>query len=193
MLLDEWVSGRSGIVSIDADFFTDQAEQQLAPTLAAWLARATVAGIPVAFRDDHVDLVGLVSRPVDFILNFDYHMDCRLEFLHGDQPRIPPCSASVFETLLSDGLTERYVWAFPAARSRSAALAYSSAFVANRQPLLARMHCVTGGDALERILDQVHTSLIFVCRSPDYATADTDVIYDDLRSLAGLPARDRVR
>jgi hypothetical protein len=188
MDVDEWIRNRSGIVSIDTDFFTNVAEQGLAAQVTDWLSRRVDGGVPVVFRDEHVDLVELVSRPVDFAVNLDYHMDLRLEFLHGEPARTPPSSASVFETLLADGLVEKYIWAFPSERRRTASMVYSSAFVTGRQPLLAQIHCVDGRYALDRIMSRVGLVSIFVCRSPDYATAETDAIYDSLRRVAGPDA-----
>ena len=185
MDLDQWIRGKTGTVSIDADFFTDEEERRLAPGIEACVARQLVAGAQIAFRDEHVDLVPLVPDPVDFIVNFDFHMDCRIEFLHGDEPLTPPCNASLFETLLASGSTAKYVWAFPSARRREAALAYSSALLADRQPRLHRIHCVSGAYAIDRLLDRATIASIFVCRSPAYATADTDAVYERLRSLAG--------
>jgi len=185
MDLAEWIRNKTGTVSIDADFFTRDEERQLAPLVQDCVEEHLAAGARIAFRDEHVELVQLVSEPVDFILNFDYHMDCRIEFLLGDEPRTPPCNASLFETLLSSGLTEKYVWAFPSTRSRQAALVYSSAFIANRQPRISQLHCVSGRYALERLLNRATIASIFVCRSPDYATAGTDAILAGLRSLVG--------
>jgi hypothetical protein len=178
--LARWIGGRTGIVSIDADFFTHPDEQRLLPRVREWLFREA-KGAPAFFRAEHVDLVGLISHPADFVLNFDFHMDCRVEFLHGDPAKTPPCSASVFETLLCDGLIERYIWAFPVARRTVAARVYSSAVVAERQPLLRRIHCIDGRDALAGLVG-VEIETVFVCRSSAYATAATDAIYNDLRS-----------
>ncbi|MFB7476054.1 hypothetical protein [Kitasatospora sp. NPDC056184] len=180
--LAQWVRGRTGIVSIDADFFSDPPEQILLPPLKSWLANEA-AGAPIVFRNEHVDLVDLVPRPVEFLINFDFHMDCRVEFLHGDPPKSPPCSASVFETLLGDGLIERYIWAFPAARRTVAARVFSSAVVTGRQPLLPRIHGIEGREMVGA-LTGVDVESVFVCRSPSYATATTDAIYDDLQSRA---------
>ncbi len=186
MDLDEWIDNKLGILSIDADFFGREEEQQLAPCIKNWVLRKVGAGVQIVFRDEHVDLIKLVSHPVNFIINFDYHMDCRIEFLYGGEPKTPPCSGSLFESLLSYGLTEKYIWALPNSRSRQASLVYSSAFVGNGQPLLTRIHCVSGRYALERILDRAKIGFIFVCRSPDYATAETDAILDSLTSLVAL-------
>ncbi|WP_328457648.1 hypothetical protein OG780_42885 [Streptomyces sp. NBC_00386] len=179
--LAQWIRGRAGIVSIDADFFTNPPEQRLLPPMRTWLTNEA-AGAPVAFRTEHVDLVDLVPRPVEFLINFDFHMDCRVEFLHGDPPKCPPCSASVFETLLSDGLIERYIWAFPAVRRTVAARVFSSAVITGRQPLLSRIHGIEGRDMAEA-LTGIEVESVFVCRSPSYATVTTDAIYDDLQSL----------
>jgi hypothetical protein len=193
MDLDEWIRGKTGTVSIDADFFVDQEERGLTARVEACVARQLAAGARIDFRDEHVDLVPLVPELVDFIVNFDFHMDCRIEFLHGDEPRTPPCNASLFETLLASGSAEKYVWAFPAARRKEAALAYSSALLADRQPRMPRIHCVSGAYAIDTLLDQATIASIFVCRSPDYATADTDAIYARLRSLAGDASADGAR
>ncbi len=180
--LAQWIRGRAGIVSIDADFFTDPQEQRLLPHLRTWLMNEG-AEAPIVFRTEHVDLIDMVRRPVEFLINFDFHMDCRVEFLHGDPPKRPPCSASVFETLLGDGLIERYIWAFPAVRRAVAAQVFSSGVITGRQPLLSRIHCVEGRDVLG-LLTGVEVEGVFVCRSPSYATATTNAIYDDLRSMA---------
>jgi hypothetical protein len=185
MDLDEWIRNKTGTASIDADFFTHEEERRLTARVEDYVAQQLAAGARIAFRDEHVDLVQLVSDPVDFILNFDYHMDCRIEFLHGDEPMTPPCNASLFETLLSSGSTEKYIWAFPSTRRRQAALAYSSAFVAGRQPRMHRIHCVSGAYAIDRLLGRATIASIFVCRSPEYATADTDAVYERLSSLVG--------
>lgn len=188
MELDEWIHARAGIVSIDADFFTKGEEQDLAARVTEWFSSRVGSGVPVVFRDEHVDLVELVSRPVGFVLNLDYHMDLRIEFLHGEPARTPPSSASVFETLLADGLIEKYIWAFPSGRRRVASTVYTSAFVTGRQPLLAQIHCVEGRYALDRIMSRMEAVSIFVCRSPGYATAETDAIYAGLRRVAGPAA-----
>jgi hypothetical protein len=183
MDLAEWIRGRTGAVSIDADFFTDAEERRLAARVEACVARRLAAGARIAFRDEHVDLVPFVSEPVDFIVNFDFHMDCRIEYLHGDEARTPPCNASLFETLLGSAATEKYVWAFPSAREREAAIAYSSGLLASGPARMRRIHCVSGAYAIEGLLDEAMITSVFVCRSPDYATADTDAIYARLRSL----------
>ncbi|MFI5909502.1 hypothetical protein [Dactylosporangium sp. NPDC051541] len=190
--MDDWVRGRTGLVSIDVDYFMHGGDPHLVAPLREWFARAVRDGARVVFRDDHVDLVELVTRPVDFIVNLDHHMDLRLEFLHGAPARRPPVNASVFETLLADGLTERYVWAHPPGRRRAAALAYSSAFAAGRQSLLPRIHCVEGRSAVRRIMCRAEVGFVFVCRSPDYADATTDAVFHDLRRL-GSPAAPGVR
>jgi hypothetical protein len=189
MDLDQWIRGKTGTLSIDADFFTCDEERRLATRVEDLVARELAGGAHIAFHDEHVALVALVSRPVDFILNFDFHMDCRIEYLHGDAPRTPPCSASVFETLLSSGLTEKYIWAFPSTRRRDVALVYSSAVIANRQPRISDVHCVDGRYALDELLGRATIASIFVCRSPGYATTQTHAIHDRLRALAE-PARD---
>ena len=121
MELHEWIRGRTGVLSIDADFFTLEDERRLVPLAEDLVARELARDARIEFRDEHVDLLGLIAEPVDFVVNLDYHMDCRVEFLHGDAPRRPPCSASLFETVLGSGLAERYVWAFPASRRADAA------------------------------------------------------------------------
>lgn len=188
MDLDEWIRGKRGMLSIDADFFARRDELALAPLVEDRVARELAAGAQMTFREEHVDLVELVTRPVDFVLNFDFHMDCRLEYLHGDEPRAPPCSASVFETLLSGGLTDKYIWAYPATRRRQVAQVYASAVVADRQPRMSRMHCVDGRYALHRLLGRATIDSIFVCRSPAYASADTDAVHDRLLALVGPSA-----
>jgi hypothetical protein len=184
MNLEQWIHNKSGILSADADFFTLKEEQHLAPRVMSQIAAKVAAGAEIVFRDDHVDLIKLVTHPVDFVINFDYHMDCRLEFLHGEGPKIPPCNASLFESLLSASLTERYIWAYPNSRRRQVALVYSSAFVSNSQPLLTHVHCINGRYVLDELLDIAQINLIFVCRSPDYATSETDAIFEDLRLLS---------
>lgn len=184
MNLKQWIHGKSGILSVDADFFTLKEEQQLAPWMISRIAWKAVSDVDIVFYDEHVDLVKLVTYPVDFVINFDYHMDCRVEFLHGEGAKTPPCSASLFENLLSTGLTSRYIWAFPNSRSRQAASMYSSAFVSNNQPLLTRIHCINGQYVMDELLDLAKISLIFVCRSPDYATVETDAILEDLHRLS---------
>jgi hypothetical protein len=189
MDLEKWLQRKTGILSVDVDFFTREEERPLAPRVESWVARKVAAGARVAFRDEHVDLIELISRPVDFVLNFDFHMDCRIEFLHGDEPKSPPCSASVFEGLLSQRLVERYIWAFPISKRRRAASVYSSAFSTTGRQLLTRIHCVSGRDALDELLPHAAITAVFVCRSPDYATADTDAIFADLRSAVAAPSR----
>jgi len=186
--LHEWIRGRTGVLSIDADFFTLEDERRLVPLAEDLVARELARDARIEFRDEHVDLLGLIAEPVDFVVNLDYHMDCRVEFLHGDAPRRPPCRASLLETVLGSRLAERYVWAFPASRRADAARVYASAFFAYRQPLLARLHCVSGRYALERLLDGATIASIFVCRSPGYATAATDAVHDRLASLAASDA-----
>jgi hypothetical protein len=179
-----WLGGRTGILSIDADFFCHYPERQLAPRMGEILARMALRR-PVTFCDEHVDLVRLVCHQVDFIVNFDFHMDCRIEFLHGTPPLVPPASNSVFETLLADGLVQRYVWAFPTARRAVAAQVYASAALADRQPLLQRIHAVPGEAALCGLGDAMIDSA-FVCRSPAYATPETDAVHDMLRARVGV-------
>jgi hypothetical protein len=184
MNLRQWIHNKSGILSVDVDFFTLKEEQQIAPLLINQISLKVLAGAEIVFCDEHVDLIDLATHPVDFIINFDYHMDCRVEFLHGASSKIPPCSASLFENLLSVGLTEKYIWAFPNSRNFQAASVYSSAFINNSQPLLTRIHCINGHSVLDELLSIAKIDFIFVCRSPDYATSETDAILEDLRSLS---------
>src|SRR6266700_5896521 len=139
MKLSRWIHDKRGTVCVDADFFTLKEEQQLAPRVINWIAENQAGGVRIAFHDEHVELLKLLAHPIDFIVNFDYHMDCSLEFLHGEAARINPCSASLFENMLSTGRIKRYIWALPNSRYRDASLVYSSAFVRNNQPLLTRI------------------------------------------------------
>jgi hypothetical protein len=193
MELARWCSHKAGVLSIDSDFFALDEERRLVPRLEATIAQKAGAHVPVLFGDEHVELIDHVREPVDFIVNFDYHMDCRVEFLRGDAPRVPPSSASVFETLLSQSLVNRYIWAVPRSRSAQAALVYSSAFAINAQPLLTRIHCVSAEYACETILDHSTIDLVFVCRSPDYSTPETDAVLRRLRSVAASPGNLRSR
>ena len=188
MELAKWCSHKAGVLSIDSDFFALDEERRLAPRLEATLAQKASAHVPIFFGDEHVELINHIRQPVDFIVNFDYHMDCRIEFLRGDAPMVPPASASVFETLLSQSFANRYIWALPRTRRAQAALVYSSAFVMNAQPLLTRIHCVSAEYACETILDHSKIDLVFVCRSPDYATPETDAVLRRLKSVAASPA-----
>lgn len=134
-------------------------------------------------REDHVDLVEL-AEPVDLVVNFDFHMDLRLEFLHGAPACSPPQDATVFESILATGQAGHYVWAHPESRRTDAAAAYTSAWLRGSQPLLRRIHCLPGSSVLGDLLPRVDPNLIFVCRSPAYATSQTDVVFERLRSLA---------
>lgn len=180
MNLNDWLPGKHGILSADADFFTFADEQLIAPEVIDYLTRKIAAGAEIAFRDEHVALIDLVARPVDFIINFDFHMDCRVEYLHGAPAKVPPCNATVFEHLLSSGLAERYIWGFPNIRAAKVASVYASAFIESNQPLLTRIHCIPGHRVLKELLELPQIDAIFVCRSPDYATANTDAILQDL-------------
>lgn len=177
------VDGRTGILSVDTDFFIRNDERLLAAKLETWLTEKVAAGVPVTCRDDHVDLVDLVSKPVGVLLNFDSHMDLSLGFLFGEAPHVPPQDATVFETILATDLTDRYMWAHPVSRSRDAARVYAMAAIAGRQPLVRRIHCLLGVVALQ-LLDQIRISSVFVCRSPGYATAETEVVFRRLREIA---------
>jgi hypothetical protein len=186
--LRDLVDGQTGIVSIDTDFFVQRRERALAGRLAAWLAAEVAAGVPVTCREDHVDLVDLVRTPVEVCLNFDSHMDLSVGYLLGDDPRVPPEDATVFETILAAGLTRRYIWAHPASRSRAVASVYAGALVAGRQRALNRIHCLSGEAALH-VLDGIRTDSVFVCRSPGYETAETAAVYRRLCSIAAGTAR----
>jgi hypothetical protein len=183
MELARWCSHKAGVLSIDSDFFALDEERRLVPRLEATIAQKAGAHVPVLFGDEHVELVDHVRD----------HMDCRVEFLRGDAPRVPPSSASIFETLLSQSLVNRYIWAVPRSRSAQAALVYSSAFAINAQPLLTRIHCVSAEYACETILDHSTIDLVFVCRSPDYSTPETDAVLRRLRSVAASPGNLRSR
>ena len=172
---------RTGILSLDADYFLESAEHSLVPDIDR-LIRDRAARTSTCFRDYHVDLTELITEPVDYVINFDSHMDCSLEFLFGAPPRDPPVNATVFEGLLARGLVRRYIWACPDSRRSLAAKVYASATVAGRQPRLSDIHCVTGRFAVAELLDHADLALIFACRSPDYATAATDAIYDGWRA-----------
>jgi hypothetical protein len=184
MELDVWCHEKVGMLSIDADFFTLEEERSLAVYLEQWIAQKVGSAVPIVFHDEHVELIKHVRRRVDFIVNFDFHMDCRIEFLRGEDTKVPPCSASVFETLISQRMVDRYVWAVPRNRMAQAALVYSSALVLNAQPSLTRIHCVSGGYACEKILDHARIDSVFVCRSPDYATHETDAVFLRMKSAA---------
>ena len=158
------IPGRSTALSIDADFFTEPGEQQLVEPLAELLA----------------DLVGSLAEPVDIVINFDFHMDVRIEFLQGDRPLVPPQDATVFESVLTSGTAGRYLWAHPAGRAREAADAYTAAFVAGKQPVLRNIHCLPGYRALS-LLAKAQIKLVFLCRSPRYATTATDAAFERLR------------
>jgi hypothetical protein len=175
---------------VDTDFFTHPEELRIAPKLQAWLAGEVRVGVPLTFREDHVDLVQSMTTMVDLVVNFDFHMDLRLEFLHGADPLTPPQDASVFETILTAALTSRYVWAHPVSRRADAARAYASAVATGRQPLVSRIHCLPGVEALT-MLKKLRISSIFVCRSPAYATADTDRVFWGLRHMAATVSSER--
>lgn len=180
--LGAWLRGRSVAVSIDADFFAEPSEQQLVEPLAEWLADCVATGIPATCRRDHVDMIGFLVEPVDLVINFDFHMDLRIEFLHGDAPYTPPQDATVFESVLASGTAHRYLWAHPASRAADAASVYTAAFVAGKQPILGNIHCLPGHAALP-LLTHGRTASVFVCRSPGYSTADTDAAFVRLREV----------
>ncbi len=173
----------TAVVSIDADFFTCSEEQRLRAPLVSWLGCSVTAGVPVWVSDDHVDLVEALPRPVDVIVNFDFHMDMTLDFLLG-APAARPADASVFESLVADRVVRRYLWAHPVSRRKTAARIYTSALLAGRQPLLGNVHCMSGVDAMA-ILDELDVVWAFVCRSPGYATTVTDAAFADLVRVSG--------
>jgi hypothetical protein len=174
---------RSAAVSIDADFFTRPDEQELVGPLATWLKNRVKAGMPATVREDHVDYVGLAQEPVDVTVNFDFHMDMRVEFLLGAEVAAPS-DATVFESVVATGLTREYVWAHPVSRRSAVARVYATAILAARQPLLSRLHCLPGPEALS-MLDDLDVSWAFICRSPKYATRATDASFAKLKRAAG--------
>lgn len=180
--LDAWIRGRNVAVSIDADFFAEPNEQQLVEPLAEWLADRVAADIPATCREDHVDLIDFLAEPVDLVMNFDFHMDLRIEFLRGDAPCMPPQDATVFESVLTSGTAHRYLWAHPAGRACEVASIYTAAFVSGGQPLLGNIHCLPGHAALP-LLTKGQTTSIFVCRSPGYSTTATDAAFVRLREV----------
>lgn len=182
--LSELVAGRRCLVSIDTDFFCNPAEQGLVSRFDTWLRDVLSAGVPVVVEQDHVRLVDLIRERVDVIVNFDFHMDLRIDFLNGDAARRPPHDATVFESILADGLVDTYIWAHPVSRRRDAAQVFATAYLTGRQPVLGKIHCVDGADVLDHILDRVHTTSAFVCRSPGYATRDTDLVFSQLQATA---------
>jgi hypothetical protein len=165
-------------VSIDTDFFTRSEEQELLTPLARWLGERVEDGVPVFVRENHVDFAGIVAGPVDTTVNFDFHMDMRIEFLLG-APYAAPVDATVFESVLATGMSRRYVWAHPLSRRRTVAKVYTAAALAARQPLLSRIHCLPGHEALS-LLDGLEVTCAFVCRSPGYATKATDLAFTRL-------------
>jgi hypothetical protein len=173
---------RSGTVSIDTDFFIRPEEQLLVEPLVRWLGRRVDEGMTVVVREHHVDFLA-TSNPVDVTINFDFHMDMRVEFLLGER-YAAPIDATVFESVLATGKSERYVWAHPLSRRATAARVYAAATLAARQPLLSRIHCVPGPDALS-MLDELDVSWAFVCRSPAYATNATDLAFARLQRAIG--------
>jgi hypothetical protein len=174
---------RSAAVSIDTDFFTRRDEQELVVPLARWLRDRVEDGMPVTVRDDHVDYVDLAEEPVDVTVNFDFHLDMRIEFLLGAQPGAPT-DDSVFESVVATGLTQEYVWAHPVSRRPTAARVYATAVLTAKQPLLSRMHCLPGPEAFS-MLDDLDVSWAFICRSPEYATQATDAAFAQLERAAG--------
>jgi hypothetical protein len=184
MDLGEWIDGRTGLVSIDADFFTQPEEFGIVEDVAAWFAGVVLTGARVTFHEDHVDLVDLMTDRVDVAVNFDFHMDLRREFLMGAKPLVPPQDATVFESILASGLADRYVWAHPVSRRKEVAWTYAAAVVAGRQALLKQIHCIPGVEVLQRLLNRMTVGMVFVCRSPGYATANTDLAFRHLRATA---------
>jgi|GEM_PF-4860954 hypothetical protein len=174
---------RLAAVSIDTDFFTRPDEQELVGPLARWLRDRVEDGMPVTLRDNHVDYVGLAKEPVDVTVNFDFHVDMRIEFLLGAR-LAAPTDATVFESVVATGLTQEYVWAHPVSRRPIAAKVYATAILAAKQPLLSRMHCLPGPEALS-MLDELDVSWAFICRSPEYATQATDAAFAQLERAAG--------
>jgi hypothetical protein len=177
------VPTRSAAESIDTDFFTPPDEQKLDEPLATWLRARVGGGMPVTLRDDHVDYVSLAEEPVDVTINFDFHLDMRIEFLLGAQVAALT-DATVFESVVATGLTQEYVWAHPVSRRPTAARVYATAVLAAKQPLLSRMHCLYGLEALS-MLDDLVVSWAFICRSPEYATQATDAAFAELKRAAG--------
>lgn len=184
MELAEWLDGRTSLVSIDADFFTQPEESRIVEDVAAWFAGAVLTGARVTFHEDHVHLVDVMKDRVDVAVNFDFHMDLRREFLMGAQPLVPPQDATVFESIIASGLAHHYVWAHPVSRRKEVARTYASAVVAGRQPLLTQIHCIPGVEVLQRLLNRMTVVMVFVCRSPGYATADTDLAFRRLHATA---------
>jgi len=94
----DWALG-SAAISIDADFFAEAAEQRLVKPLARWLEHAVSAGAPVDVSEYHSDYHLDLTGPVDLTINFDFHMDMRIEFLFGDRPRACPASGSGLDAI----------------------------------------------------------------------------------------------
>ena len=107
----------------------------------------------------------------------------RIEFLLGAQVAAPT-DATVFESVVATGVTREYVWAHPVSRRPTAARVYATAILAAKQPLLSRMHCLYGLEALS-MLDDLVVSWAFICRSPEYATQATDAAFAELKRAAG--------
>lgn len=183
--LERWLIGRTAILSVDVDYFMSDPEHDLADILSDFVLRLMRTGTNLTCDDHHVALADLPVFPVDIVVNFDFHMDCRLEYLFGDAARVPPCNATVFEHLLSSGQLSRYIWALPEERYKDAADAYCRALILQRQPWLSNIHCITGREVLDSLLPLVDIRHIFVCRSPEYRTAFTDALYGRLTAPAG--------
>jgi hypothetical protein len=181
--LSEWLRGRRALISIDADFFSDPEEVESHAEFEGWLDRTVANGVAVTVSRDHVDLVAQMP-PVDVVINFDYHMDLRLEFLFGAPALHPAQDASVFESILVSGLTQRYVWAHPQRRSVDAARVYASSVLAGRQPLIQRIHCLPGVTVMRQLIQRPLVESVFVCQSPDYSTPDSDSIFATLAAIA---------
>ncbi len=60
---------------------------------------------------------------------------------------------------------------------------YSTALLAGRQPLLRKVHCLPGSEALD-VLDELDVVWAFVCRSPAYSTRDTEASFSRLSGCA---------
>ena len=65
-----------------------------------------------------------------------------------------------------------------------AGMVLATAVLAAKQPLLSRMHCLYGLEALS-MLDDLVVSWAFICRSPEYATQATDAAFAELKRAAG--------
>jgi hypothetical protein len=91
-----WIENPSVVVSINADLFMAKELRILYGPMLRWIKNCCINGNRLVVDREHSEIFNQISISTEYVLNFDYHMDVRIEYMLGAEPLLDIMDLNVF-------------------------------------------------------------------------------------------------